>query len=112
MFIVEEAPHESTWIASRALCTGMTEVVLGRKAIPAPTCLQMPTLRPKGDLLDQFQRLEARVAVLTDDDVIVHGDAERLRDIDNLFGHLNIGLRRRGVATRMVVQNRPIRRQY
>ena len=44
--------------------------------------------------LDQPHPLQARVAVLTDDDVIVHGDAERLRDIDDGLGHLDVGLTR------------------
>ena len=33
---------------------------------------------------NQLQRLEARVAVLADDDVIVHADAERSGDSDGL----------------------------
>ncbi len=39
--------------------------------------------------LDQFQPLEARVAVLADDDVIVHGNAERVRNIDDRLRHLD-----------------------
>ena len=44
--------------------------------------------------------------VLTDDDVIMHGDAERPRDVDDRAGHLDIGLRRRRVAGRMIVHQR------
>jgi len=33
-----------------------------------------------------------------DDDVIVHGDAERPRDIDDRAGHLDIRLRGRRIA--------------
>ena len=50
--------------------------------------------------------------VLADDDVVVHGDAEWRCDVDDRFRHLNIRLRRRRIAGGMVVQNRPIRRQY
>ncbi len=50
--------------------------------------------------------------VLADDDVVVHGDAERGGDVDNRLGHPDVGLRWRGVARGMVVQNRPIRRKY
>ena len=43
----------------------------------------------------QPQPLQARVAVLANDDVIVHGDPERAGDGDDLLSHLNVGLRRR-----------------
>ena len=51
----------------------------------------------------QLQALQAGMAELADDDVIVHGDAERLGDIDHLLGHLDIGGGRRRVAGRVVV---------
>ena len=54
-------------------------------------------------LLDQPRPLQARVPVLADDDVVVHGDAERCCDVDDRFGHLDVGLRRRGIAGGMVV---------
>ena len=38
-----------------------------------------------------------------DDDVVVHGDAERRCDIDDRLGHLDIGLRRGRIAGGMVV---------
>ena len=44
------------------------------------------------------------MSVFADDDVVVHGNAERGRDIDDRLGHLDIGLRRRRVAGGMVVQ--------
>ena len=44
------------------------------------------------------------MAVLADNDVIVHGDAERTRDIDDRLGHLDIRLRRRRVAGGVIVQ--------
>ena len=43
------------------------------------------------------------MAVLADDDVIVHGDTERRGDIDDRLGHLDIGLRGRRIAGGMVV---------
>ena len=53
---------------------------------------------------DQQQALHARIAVLADDDVVVDGDAERLGGVDDLFGHFDVGTRRRRVARGMVVQ--------
>ena len=41
--------------------------------------------------------------VLADDDVVVHGDAERARDVDNGLGHLDVGLRRGRIAGGVVV---------
>jgi hypothetical protein len=32
------------------------------------------------------------VAVFADDDVVVHGNAERLRHGDDLLGHLHVGM--------------------
>jgi hypothetical protein len=43
--------------------------------------------------------------VLADDDVIVHRYPERGGDIDDRCRHRNIGLRRRRVAGRAVVQD-------
>jgi hypothetical protein len=42
--------------------------------------------------------------LLADDNVVVHGNAERLRHVDDLLGHLDIGARRRRVAGGVVVQ--------
>ena len=53
--------------------------------------------------LNQLQRLQARVAVPADDDVVVHGDAERLGDIDDRLRHVDIGARGRWIAARMIV---------
>src|SRR5437762_12160275 len=53
--------------------------------------------------LDQPQPLQARMPVLADNDVVVHGNAERGRDVDDRFRHLDVGLRRRRVATGMIV---------
>ena len=41
--------------------------------------------------------------VAADDDVIVHGDPERLCDVDDRLGHLDVGLRGRGIAGGVVV---------
>ena len=43
--------------------------------------------------------------ILADDDVIVHGDAERPRDVDDRFRHLDVGLRRRRIAGGVVVHH-------
>jgi hypothetical protein len=32
------------------------------------------------------------VTLFADDDVVVHGDAERLGDVDDGLGHLDVGL--------------------
>ena len=61
--------------------------------------------------LNQLQPFQAGVPFLTDDDVIVHGNAERLRHRNNLLRHLNIGARRRRIAGWMIVhQNHGSRR--
>src|SRR3954471_13266543 len=53
---------------------------------------------------DQLQPLQTRMPVLADDDVIVHGNAERGGDLDDRLGDVDIGLRRRRVAGGVVVQ--------
>ena len=55
---------------------------------------------------NQLQRLEARVAVLADDDVVVHGNAERPGHVDDGLGHLDVRARGRRIAGGMVVQQR------
>jgi hypothetical protein len=47
---------------------------------------------------NQPQPLETGVAFLADDDVVVHGNAERLGDLDDGLGHLDVGTRGRRVA--------------
>ena len=50
-------------------------------------------LAPKrGRRLDQLQSLQTGVTLFADDDVVVHGDAERLGDVDDGLGHLDVGL--------------------
>jgi hypothetical protein len=41
--------------------------------------------------------------LLADDNVVVHGNAERLRHLDDLLGHLDVGAGRRRVAGGVVV---------
>ena len=43
--------------------------------------------------------------VLADNDVVVHGDAKRRRDIDGRLGHLDVGLRGRRIAGGMIWTN-------
>ena len=38
------------------------------------------------------------MAVLADDDVVMHGDAEQGGDVGDCPGHLDVGLRGRGVV--------------
>jgi hypothetical protein len=59
---------------------------------------------PKLTSLDELHSLQARVTVLADDDMVVHGNAERGRDLDDRLGHMDIGLRRGRIARGVVVQ--------
>jgi hypothetical protein len=43
--------------------------------------------------------------VLADDDVVVHGNAERGRDRDDRLGHLDVGARGGRVAGGVIVDN-------
>jgi hypothetical protein len=43
------------------------------------------------------------VAVLADDDVVVHGDAERPAHVDDGLGHLDVCARGRRIARGMIV---------
>jgi len=54
---------------------------------------------------NELEPLEARVTLFADDDVIVHGNAERFCRRDDLLRHLDVGARGRRVAGRMVVQH-------
>ena len=44
------------------------------------------------------------MSLLADDDVVVHRNAERLRHLDDLLGHLDVRAGRRRVAGGVVVQ--------
>ena len=63
-----------------------------------------------GNRLDQFKAFQARVAVFADDDVVVHGNPEWRGDVGDRLGHLDVGLRWRGIAGGMVVRQ-PTRRR-
>ena len=52
---------------------------------------------------DELKALQARMAILADDDVIVHGNAQRFGGFDDQFGHLDIGTRRCWVAGRVIM---------
>ena len=43
------------------------------------------------------------MAVLADDDVVVHGNAERLGNVNDRLRHLDVGVARRRVAGRVIV---------
>ena len=47
--------------------------------------------------------------ILADDDVVVHGNAERARHLDDRLRHLDVGARGRWVARGMVVQEQAVR---
>jgi hypothetical protein len=49
------------------------------------------------------------MAVLADDDVVVHGNAEQGGDIDDRFRHLDVDLRRRRIAGGVVCTENLIR---
>ena len=51
------------------------------------------TLVVSGLSLDQLHCLQARVAVLADDEVVVHGNAELPRDLDDCPRHVDVGAR-------------------
>lgn len=51
--------------------------------------------------------LQARMSIPADDDVVVHGDAERGGDLDDRLGHLDVRLRGRRIAGGVVVYNGP-----
>ena len=55
-------------------------------------------------LLNQPQALEARVPVLAHDNVVMHGNAQRMGDGDDLLRHLDVGAGRRRIARGVVVQ--------
>jgi hypothetical protein len=59
---------------------------------------------PERLLLDQPQALEARVPVLAHDNVVMHGNAQRMGDGDDLLRHLDVGAGRRRIARGVVVQ--------
>ncbi len=46
--------------------------------------------------------------VLADDDVVVHGNAERGGDLDDRLGHVDIGLRGRRIAGGVIVHQATI----
>jgi hypothetical protein len=61
--------------------------------------------RCKTSRLNQPQAPEARVPVLAHDNVVMHGNAQRVGDGDDLLRHLNVGAGRRRIARGMVVQD-------
>ena len=50
--------------------------------------------------------------VLADDDVVVHGNAERGRNVDDRLRHLDIGLRRRRRPWRLRGRNKRISQPF
>ena len=58
--------------------------------------------------LDQLQSLQAGMPVLADDDVVVHGNSQWLRDFLDRLRHLDIGARRRRVAGGVIMEKQTI----
>ena len=58
---------------------------------------------------NQLQRLQARVAVLADDEVVVHRDTKGARDLHDRLRHLDVGARGRRITRGMVVQEQVTR---
>ena len=51
-----------------------------------------------------LQRLETRMPVLADNEMVVHRDTEGARDLHNRLRHLDVGARGGRIARGMVVQ--------
>jgi hypothetical protein len=56
-------------------------------------------------LSHQLESLQASMPVLTDDDVVVHGDAERARHLDDRLRHLHVHARRGRIAAGVIVHH-------
>lgn len=56
-------------------------------------------------MLDQSQSTEAGMAVLPDNDMIMHRDVECFGSVDELLGHIDVGARWCGITGRMVVHH-------
>src|SRR3981189_986134 len=54
---------------------------------------------------NMLQRLEARMPVLADNEMVVHRDTEGARDLHNRLRHLDVGARGGRIARGMVVHN-------
>jgi hypothetical protein len=68
-------------------------------------CSYSPPRADRWLRLDQLHPLQTRMPILADDDVIVHGNAEWRRDIDDGFGHPDVGLRGRRIAGGVIVHD-------
>ena len=53
---------------------------------------------------DHLEALEARVAIASDDQMVVHDNAEGLGDVDDVLRHANVGGRGRRIAGGMVMR--------
>lgn len=65
----------------------------GRKTVTSAIVVPDIAAFMRATILNQPQPLEAGMAVLADDDVIVHRNAERLCHRDDLLRHLDVGMR-------------------
>jgi hypothetical protein len=53
----------------------------------------------------ELQRLQTRVPVLADNEMVVHSDAERARNLDDRLCHVDVGARGRRIAGGMIVHH-------
>src|SRR6266536_4348104 len=96
-------------VFSRTLVCGLAMSLIGRYSRPKCSCssrvntFARPELRGAAARSNQPQRLEARVALAADDDVVVQGNPERAGGFDDLLGHLHVGARGARIAGGMVV---------
>ena len=79
-----------------------------RRGTRRPKCLPRVVECRSG----QLHSLQTRMPVLADDDVIVHGDAERGGDVDDCSCHMNIRLGGRRIVGGVVVEQHEVRRIY
>src|SRR6266849_5819654 len=91
-------------VFSRVLVRGLvTMSLIGRHSRPGVASEADSTFWQVRSCSNQPQRLEARVALAGDDDVVVQRDAERAGGLDDLLRHLDIGARGAGIAGGMIV---------
>jgi hypothetical protein len=91
-------------IRSPMVCFNCVESNSGFIFLVEHDLIRKPVSTFRDHALDQPQTFQAGMAILADDDVVVHGNAERRGDIDDSLSHLDVRLRWRWITTWMVVQ--------
>ena len=80
----------------------------GNALLASGTAAQQPLSSPRSNYANRFH---AQMPVPSQYDVIVDDDAKLRRNVDDLLRHVHIGLRRRGIAGRMIVREDDRRRR-